>query len=218
MEGLPSVIVKVGNGDGTTIWRIPKDLLTHVSPFFNAALNQPWAEATTESVELKEDHPTAFRLFIHWLYTWVVSTSSESPEPFLENLDVTISLHAWVLGDKLGCPRFQDFAMGHLWARRLWRKDIPDVVGYAYANTSADSKLRQWAAWELLDWTKSLGTASSEWIQLAQELNGLAIDLVKIQMRNPNAGAPQVHDFLIVEYQNGYDAEDVSSALYNERD
>ncbi|KAI4173933.1 MAG: hypothetical protein LQ343_002701 [Gyalolechia ehrenbergii] len=88
LEGSVSVTVKVGEGDKSATWTLPKDLLTHASPFFNAALNGTWLESEAKQVELKEDNPNAFRFFIHWLFEWTFKEDGEYPNRVARDLDV----------------------------------------------------------------------------------------------------------------------------------
>ncbi|KAL8714688.1 MAG: hypothetical protein Q9225_006536 [Loekoesia sp. 1 TL-2023] len=48
LEGPVSITVNVSDGIKTGTWMLPKDLLTHASPFFDAALNHPWPESKSK--------------------------------------------------------------------------------------------------------------------------------------------------------------------------
>lgn len=48
---------------------MPRELLTVVSPFFNAALNGTFAEGLSQVVKLPEDRADVFDYFLYWLYT-----------------------------------------------------------------------------------------------------------------------------------------------------
>ncbi|CAO1599086.1 hypothetical protein XANCAGTX0491_002831 [Xanthoria calcicola] len=106
MEGQPAVVVKVGADDKTATWTLPKSLLTHSAPFFEAALNRPWLESTTQSLNLPDDDPDAFRFFLHRLFAWVICKSGDYPTIISRDATSYVYSRAWVLGDKLGCPRF----------------------------------------------------------------------------------------------------------------
>ncbi|KAL8893561.1 MAG: hypothetical protein Q9192_005144 [Flavoplaca navasiana] len=99
------VTVRVGSGEEVKSWAIHKGLLTHHSPFFAAALNGSFKESTSNVVELIEDSPEAFKLFVYWLYTGDFELASDT-----KGLP-RIACLAWALGDKLQCPVFQDLAM-----------------------------------------------------------------------------------------------------------
>lgn len=66
----------VGTEGVTKTWHLPKQLLVKASPFFAAALNGPFAEATSKLVNLPEDNTDAFALFIRWLFVGDISGKS----------------------------------------------------------------------------------------------------------------------------------------------
>lgn len=49
--------------------QVPRELLTTVSPFFNACLNGEFSEAASHTVKLPEDRADVFDYFLYWLYT-----------------------------------------------------------------------------------------------------------------------------------------------------
>ncbi|KAL8839884.1 MAG: hypothetical protein Q9170_001564 [Blastenia crenularia] len=187
LEGPVSITVKVGDGLGQGIWTLPKDLLTHASPFFVAALNHPWSESTTKQIELKEDTPDAFRCFLLWLLTSTLRQDGIVPVLMTKDPDPTLYTRAWILGDKLGCAEFQDFALAHIWhGLEKSRSDTFNVIQLAYANTPQNSKLRVFLAGYLLRWIVELKFAFSErsgWMNLVDETEDLATDVTKLQMR-----------------------------------
>lgn len=184
MEGKASIAVTVGAGEAAATWKLPKDLLTHVSPFFNAALNQPWSESTTESVDLVEDDPAAFRFFLHWLYSWTLAKSEKQPLAVSPDLETMVYLQAWILGNKPCCPRFQDFALRHIACRTAF---FPDCIEKAYTDTPVGSTVRKWAALEVnYGATKRSFKPSNReaWAALMERVEDLAIDVVKLQIRD----------------------------------
>ncbi|KAL8969914.1 MAG: hypothetical protein Q9183_001766 [Haloplaca sp. 2 TL-2023] len=196
LKGNASVTVIVGSDDEKTVWKLPKDLLTYVSPVFNATFNQGWKESQTDIVELKYDSPAAFELFVRWLYVWTLSESAQYPDEIPVNPYPTVALQAWVLGDKMHCPRFQDFALAHLWP--FEHPDIMDNVRYAYTNTSANSQLRRWAIWELFQ----SDSKPQDVVVLAEELEDFAVDFLRIQTLDPVS--VDVTEFLLVTHAIHY--------------
>ncbi|KAL8702548.1 MAG: hypothetical protein Q9201_004289 [Fulgogasparrea decipioides] len=184
LEGPVSITVKVGTGDTATVWSLPKNLLTHISPFFDAALNGPWTESTSGCVELNDDDPAAFRLFLRWLFAWMLIDSETYPTKITQGSDPAMGVHAWVLGDKLGVPQFQDYVLAHLWYSNIEATNIVDVVRLAYENTSTGSKLRLWIAWELLGYMNNSGFEVEHWVKLVEEVDGPAVDIVKFTWNN----------------------------------
>lgn len=187
MEGDTSITVKVSDGKTAGVWTLPKDLLTRASSFFDAALNRPWPESKSKQVELKDDDPAAFRFFVQWLYSWALSKDGNHLGP-VSQIDPMIGARAWILGDKLGCPRFQDFAlvgMYHYLAARLGTGGLGIIIRAAYANTPPGSRLRRFAAGALLDCVtnrKLVFSKSSGWTDVIDEVEDLSNDMVKLQM------------------------------------
>jgi hypothetical protein len=64
--GLDMVTVHVGSDK--TPFIVHKDLLTSSSPYFKAAFEGKFREATDNSVPLVDVTPTQFRRFLDWLY------------------------------------------------------------------------------------------------------------------------------------------------------
>ena len=135
-------------------WSLPKKLLIHVSPFFNAALNGSWVEATSNSISLPEDNPAAFENFVQWIYIGKMSPGSHVPT----------YIEAWTLGDKLGCPAFQDCAILQLLYLHQDAYVEPKTVQLAYEGSMACSRLRKWALQEF-----SVGIGSKEYVEMAEE-------------------------------------------------
>ncbi|KAL8929081.1 MAG: hypothetical protein Q9172_000624 [Xanthocarpia lactea] len=191
LESQPSITVKVGAGDGATVWNLPKALLTHVSPFFAAALDGPWLESAANSIDMVEDDPAAFRFFLHWLFTWMVGKSGEFPTTISVELETYAYLRAWVLGDKLGCPRFQDFAYAHL---HRAQPRSPRLAREIYSTTPGGSKIRQYMT-DLIVSCMRKDILTGVWEDVITEVEDLAIDIVRYQMRNTK---PSNDDFLLV--------------------
>jgi hypothetical protein len=87
-------------------------------------------------IHLPEDDPAVFGLFVEWLY---YGTYDDLAAPSSSN----IHAQCWVLGDKLLCNEFKNYAMSRLYKQRLDFSMTHEDVEYAYANTSPNSKLRQ---------------------------------------------------------------------------
>ncbi|KAI4268075.1 MAG: hypothetical protein L6R35_006792, partial [Caloplaca aegaea] len=189
LEGSESVTVKVGEGEAAVAWNLPGALLRHASPFFAAALSGPWPESESKTIEMKEDKPAAFRFFVRWMYTWVCSAEEKHPNQVVNNVLTSICIQAWVLGDKLLCPHFQDFALISLHARLTKSdEDLPSVICCAYRDTLPQSKLRDFGASILLDRIvnkKSDFHVGHFWIKLVHEVKDLSTDIVRIQMTRP---------------------------------
>ncbi|KAL8635283.1 MAG: hypothetical protein Q9226_009370, partial [Calogaya cf. arnoldii] len=131
------VTMRVSSGQETESWMIHRDLLTHHSPFFAAALSGSFKESTTNTVELIEDDPGAFALFVQWLYTGKCEVKFDKTP--------SIACLAWALGDKLHCPTFQDRAICRLIA---YNQEYPlreDAMRLIYNVSPPGSRLRMFA-------------------------------------------------------------------------
>lgn len=129
--------MRVGSGQDAESWMIHKDLLTHQSPFFAAALSGCFKESTTNTVELIEDDPGAFTLFVQWLYTGEYDIKFDNTP--------SIACLAWALGDKLQCPTFQDYAMCRLIAYYEEHILNEDAMRLIYNVSPPGSRLRMFA-------------------------------------------------------------------------
>ncbi|KAL8645725.1 MAG: hypothetical protein Q9226_007172 [Calogaya cf. arnoldii] len=187
LEGKPSIAVAVGADDKATTWNLPKRLLTHISSFFEAALSGPWLESTTESLNLPEDDPDAFRFFLHWLFSWMLCKPGEYPKLISPDATRDVYVKAWVLGDKLGCPRFQDFAYAHLHGVKSGISG--ELFESIYGMTPVGSKLRLWATIQFVEWIKAdafeTGAESlkTHWSAAVAAIEDLAADVVTFQIQ-----------------------------------
>ncbi|KAL8669584.1 MAG: hypothetical protein Q9168_005839, partial [Polycauliona sp. 1 TL-2023] len=183
MECQPSVIIKVGPYDQAVTWQLPKGLLTHVSPFFKAAFTRPWLESRTESISLPQDDPDAFRFYLHWLFTWTLCKSGTRPNVISCDVTSCVYLRAWILGDKLGCPLFQDFALLHL--RYAGPPDLP-LMREIFSKTPVGSKIRDWATHKIAVWIKKSQFKphnQNDWIEAIIEFQDLAADIIRLQVQ-----------------------------------
>ena len=139
----------VGAKSKQKIWYLPKKVLTHCSPFFEAALNGSFVEASSKTVDLPDDDPMAFEMWATWLSLGKCKDSFEYGE-FNDDY-----VRAWCLGDKLACPAFQDHVMSQVleWFEDdggLWL----DTVQVGYEVSPPGSKLRRlfvdWFVWDKL--------------------------------------------------------------------
>ena len=166
----------MGEGDDSQTWSLPKNLLTHVSPFFAAALDGPFSESNSHKMLLPEDDPAAFELFVQWLY--IGETGKDSTD------HTSVHVRAWTLGDKLGCPVFQDRAMLKLLQFHAGEHGIiiePETLQLAYEGSAANSKLRRWALHQFCCGVQgnNLGKTAEEWASTAKAVVDFGSDYVR---------------------------------------
>ncbi|CAG8950240.1 hypothetical protein HYFRA_00008478 [Hymenoscyphus fraxineus] len=142
-DSQPIVAVKVSLDDSSKGFLVHQSFLCFYSPYFNAALKGPFKEGQSQTVHLEEMCPTAFSIFVNWLYCQRIERSDK--EPLLrENL-----LELWLLADRLNIPRLQNEAMLILGADAFPATD--DIHGIElcqkfermYDNTMDESPLRR---------------------------------------------------------------------------
>lgn len=118
-------------------------MLVYHSPFFAAALEGQFKEANSLKMTLPEDRPLIFEIFVKWLYLGPLKPDNGKAED--DDIDEADDLVlAWVLGDKLGCPLFQDHVILQL--IEFYAEFIlgPFIIKTVYENTVPASKLRLW--------------------------------------------------------------------------
>lgn len=182
------------------------------------ALNPPWTESQTQTIELKEDSPAAFDLFVKWMYTWMSDINNKPPSYIPVNFGVMVGLHAWILGDKLGCVLYQDYALAIICWSENDEITTADFIRQAYARSPAGSMLRQLAACALTWWIRKIEPeelAEDPLLPLLNEVDDLAIDMVKIdtlrkhKSRIPYFMASRFDDYV---FQDGID-EDLGEVI-----
>ena len=166
----------VGAESEQKIWYLPKKVLTHCSPFFEAALNGSFVEASSKTVDLPEDDPMAFEMWATWL------SLGRCKDSFEYGIFDHAYVRAWSLGDKLACPAFQDHVMSQFldWFEDdgdLWLDAIPIV----YEVSSPGSKIRQlfvdWFVWAKLN--GCLEQDADEIIKFLRQLPEFSDDVVR---------------------------------------
>ncbi|KAL8930671.1 MAG: hypothetical protein Q9208_000542 [Pyrenodesmia sp. 3 TL-2023] len=180
LRGHVSVTVTVGAGREGNVWKLPKTLLTHISPFFNRNLNREMTTASTTSIALKEEDPVVFELFVFWIYASMVNVKHGQPVPISRSHGASICTQAWILGQKLECPRFQDFAMANLVICTMDQANVANFVRVVYAKTQPEAKLRIHAANLVFTHMLGLGVEemrTDELFKLVEEIHGLSSDM-----------------------------------------
>jgi hypothetical protein len=128
-------------------WSLPRRLISHYSPFLTAPCIRDFKERRENGIQLPDDDPVVFALFVEWLYYREYAVA-----PFWLPVNVgsdSVSVHAkcWVLGDKLLCTEFKNHAMSRLYthhnANVFSRAILTLDVQYACDNSAKDLKLRK---------------------------------------------------------------------------
>lgn len=159
--------------DESVTWSLPQSLISHYSPFLKAACSHDFKERQEKRIELPEDNHKIFGLFVEWMYYGNYSVELPISWRGSEEEDVNVEAQCWVLGDKLLCNEFKNFAMSRLYAQYMSmfasRMITTHDVRYVCENSAADSKLRQFylalVVQNFADPTRLNGT-TEEWNEL----------------------------------------------------
>lgn len=165
-------------------WSLPKNLISHYSPFLQAACSWNLQENRNERIELPEDDPTLFGLFVEWMYYG--SYDSLSPHS-------STDAKCWVLGDKLLCSEFKNYALSRLYDQHIaasFGRAVPyNDVQYAWDNTAPAAKLRQFYVDFVIQYfenpSKLLGT-TGDWDELLQNHSDIRILLLQNFRHDPS--------------------------------
>ncbi|KAF2740439.1 hypothetical protein EJ04DRAFT_425049, partial [Polyplosphaeria fusca] len=124
-------------------WSLPKRLISHYSPFLEAACLRDFKESQEKRIELPDDDATVFALFVEWLYYGDYAIAPLS----LPLSSISVDARCWVLGDKFLCTEFKNHAMSRLYAEHtsaiFTRAVTTQEVRYICDNSAPGSKLRQ---------------------------------------------------------------------------
>ncbi|KAK4888049.1 hypothetical protein LTR27_013008 [Elasticomyces elasticus] len=108
------ITVKVGAGENSKTYMVPRNLLT-TEPWFEAALQRGnFKEGAEGRISLPEDDPVAFEMFQYFLYNGDtvferIHTGNEAETDLDRELEQCIT--AWIFGDKYGIPKLQNSVM-----------------------------------------------------------------------------------------------------------
>lgn len=188
LVGTPGSSNEDTNTSVSNTWSLPKNLISHYSPFLQAACSWDFREARDGRIELPEDDPTVFGLFVEWMYygsydiSPLISHSSHS----------STDAKCWVLGDKLLCAEFKNYALSRLYERHIsssFRRAVScDDAQYAWDNTTQAAKLRQFYADFVVQYFASpdrlLGT-TEDWDLLLQSHPDIRILLLESFRQDP---------------------------------
>lgn len=147
LEG-KSIEVVVGS-DPLTTFSIHEGLIRGSSDFFDKAMGGTWKEAADRVINLPDDDPDVFRIYLHWLYRGSIPCGWLKPET-VSDVHYIHFAKAYVLGDKLQDEDFCDADIDAIIQMASVRgKDgrnfFPgrDAVRHLYDNTLPSSRGRR---------------------------------------------------------------------------
>jgi hypothetical protein len=126
----------VGPPGNTQTFNIHKKLLCDSSAYFKAALNNGFAETTSQEIALDDEDPNIFRIFASWLYHPIIVLPSEDLDIQEERL-----LKLYLLADKRGIVNLANDTITMLasfWADQFV---VKDKTIWIFSEILASSKL-----------------------------------------------------------------------------
>ncbi|KAL8761612.1 MAG: hypothetical protein Q9184_002287 [Pyrenodesmia sp. 2 TL-2023] len=144
----PVVTLKVGPKGCRSRYQVHKGLLCHVSPYFKAAFERDFKEASG-SITFPEDDSEDWERFIHWLYKRKLQiTSLAEPTPLIRYTDL---IDLYILADKYDIGLLKNHIMRclfrtvHHYRNLHSNQGLPcdSLVEHIYNLTPGHSTLRQ---------------------------------------------------------------------------
>ncbi|KAF2223772.1 hypothetical protein BDZ85DRAFT_114090 [Elsinoe ampelina] len=135
-------------GKGEDIFQVPAVMLSTISPFFKAALSGDWKEATEDKVELPEESPLIFGIFLEWLFrSQMVSTGWEG---YLTGDHDTHLVELYIFADHTQIVELKDAIIANFHSRATDLQKLPiPTLKMAFDETPEKCTLQQLiiAAW-----------------------------------------------------------------------
>ncbi|KAI5250245.1 hypothetical protein E4T43_00372 [Aureobasidium subglaciale] len=121
----PTAQVIVGLAGNSKSFSIHKKLLCDSSTFFNAALNNGFAETKEQKAILDDEDPAVFRTYALWLYSSKLETQHFGQQPLDKHTAEQYLLHLYIFADKRGITGFANDIITMLIT--IWAENIMDL-------------------------------------------------------------------------------------------
>ena len=137
---------------------------------------------------MPDDDPIVFRLWVQWLFTSAIASPTSNE-----------LVKAWILGDKLGCPIFQNTIMMGLLEYYSPGKGnrMVELMRVAYEGSAPGSKLRKWAVNLFIfetrknqDGTLSTMEQNLSWIRETKDIEDFSQDYMEARVGCFREGEP----------------------------
>lgn len=142
-------MVRVKVGANKTLFKLHRQILCNVAPYFEAAFKGGFVEAKDQVLELPKEDPAMFEHFELWVYTGNFLAKEDSEA----NISWASLLGLYIFGEICEIPDLQNAAIDVLIDKQSSEKTIPTSrLPWVYDNTPEDSSLRRL----LVDWMACL--------------------------------------------------------------
>lgn len=132
-------------GKQKEVFDVHENLIRASSPFFDKAMSDSWQKSTQEHIELPDDDPEIFGIYVHWLYRGTLPVYTKAKDK-VEWLNI---LKSHTFGDKVLDNSFQNTAIYALIEKCTTlgegKTGCPniDAIQHVYGNTSGSSPIRK---------------------------------------------------------------------------
>ena len=128
---------------------VHEKLICASSEFFKKIMSRDWKESKQRSIQLEDDDPDTFQLYLHWLYRGTLPVRTDGPGRIANSEYLQLAM-AYVLGDKLQDGDFQDITIDAMIDKckspasdgAKWFP-VGSVIQCIYDNTPESSKARR---------------------------------------------------------------------------
>lgn len=159
----------IGPADNPTTFLMHKEFAWDASDVFEKAFNSDFAEGRTQTYEIDDTTPRAFRFVTQWIYQRVLKTYHDQSKDLKDAMqgmvppyyktDLAVGRHplkaeamalveTWILAGKLMIPKLQNEIMGELdYMLETTAIEVTSCcLNYLYKNTGGDGLLRRFFA------------------------------------------------------------------------
>lgn len=134
--------VVVGPHDASRTFFVHEKLVVERAPFFERALNGQWKESDDKLVELPDDDPDVFFLYLQLLYTTKLHTRSNEPNKTSREYKRLVKLY--VLAEKLQDVQTRNIVIEAMIAKTRDEESFPpSSIHLIYDGTPEGSPLRK---------------------------------------------------------------------------
>lgn len=129
-------------------------LLCNVAPYFKAAFQGNFVEATERVLELPDESVEMFKHFQFWVYSGSILEAHENTNFIAWGLLIEL----WVFGEARGIPDLQNAVIDALINKNYTSKQVPtSELNRLYENTSENAPIRRL----FIDWVSFKATLSN---------------------------------------------------------
>ncbi|KAK5120435.1 hypothetical protein LTR85_006374 [Meristemomyces frigidus] len=144
----PALVVKVGSP--ATTYFVNEHLICNASMYFATAMKQEWREGRRRVLDLCDENPKTFNIYLNWLYRKKLVIGYTEDQNAVEHSKWSCLVNAYILGDKLIDPDFKDvvtdaMVLLYLTKRHAGVRVYPGCSHRVklYENTTEGSKARK---------------------------------------------------------------------------